>query len=327
MVTSKYYKISPLLFSILFISFSCKDNTIISNEKNTIQLRQSNGGLQFEWNENLLFRYNVETQFPHDTLPDYYQRSGFIHPVKSLDGQIITDDFPYDHAHQHGIFNAWAKTTFKNKEIDFWNQQDELGTVRHTGIKEINNQGKRPSFIVSLEHLAYVNADTIIALEEEWLIECELKKDYYIIDFTSTQSAADTNSLYLNKYLYGGLAFRGSKEWNIENNFDSICYFITDENLNHIDGNHSRPKWASMYGSISDKTAGITIIQHPSNYRYPQHIRVHPVMPYYCFNPTVEEGFWIRQEDNYKSRFRFIIYDGIPNRELIETEFENYSSI
>jgi len=326
MITSNNRVVVVFLFLIVSITFSCMQQKRIVN-KNALQMGQSDGGIQVNLNDKLLFQYNVDTQFPPDTLPDYYQRSGFIHPVKTLSGNTITDDFPFDHAHQHAIFNAWTKTTFKKTEIDFWNQQDRLGTVRHTGIKSINSEANRPQFNVELEHLAFMESDTIIVLEEEWIIECQLKEGYYTIDFTSIQTAADSNSLYLNKYLYGGLAFRGSAEWNIENNYDSICYFKTNENLNHIDGNHTRPKWASMYGLINGNTSGVTIIQHPSNFRYPQHIRVHSTMPYFCFNPTVEEGFWITQDDKYTSRFRFIIFDGSPVEEIIETEFQEFSLI
>lgn len=326
MARVNYYRIAALCVLSFLILISCKEHTN-DGLTNNIQLQQANGGIEAILHDLLLFKYNVDTQFPHDTLPDYYKRSGFIHPVNSLSGNTITDDFPEDHAHQHGIFNTWPKTTYKNTEIDFWNQQDQLGTVRHTRIDRINSEKDKPSFSVELEHLAIIDSDTMVVLEEEWLIECQLKEEYYTIDFTSIQSAADSNSLFLNKYLYGGLAFRGSKEWNVENNYDSICYFMTNEHLNQLDGNHTKPKWSSMYGLVDGNMSGVTIIQHPSNFRYPQHIRVHSSMPYFCYNPTVDEGFYITENDLYKSRFRFIIYDGIPKPEIIQTEFQDYSSI
>ena len=78
-----------------------------------------------------ILSYAIETQLPSDTLPTYYQRSGFIHPLKTIKGHTITDGFPHGHTHQHGVFNAWTRSHFRGEMIDFWNQQAQLGTVRH----------------------------------------------------------------------------------------------------------------------------------------------------------------------------------------------------
>ena len=33
-------------------------------------------------------------------------RSCYIHPLYSLDGKVLTEDFPEDHLHHHGIFST-----------------------------------------------------------------------------------------------------------------------------------------------------------------------------------------------------------------------------
>ena len=33
-----------------------------------------------------------------------FSRSNYIHPLYNNDGEIITEDFPEDHLHHHGIF-------------------------------------------------------------------------------------------------------------------------------------------------------------------------------------------------------------------------------
>ena len=42
---------------------------------------------------------------------------------------MVTDDFPPDHAHQHGLFFAWVNTTFDGRKVDFWNQHNRTGRV------------------------------------------------------------------------------------------------------------------------------------------------------------------------------------------------------
>jgi len=47
-----------------------------------------------------------------------YARSNYVHPLMSLDGDVLTEDFPADHLHQRGIFWAWHQ---------LWNGEQRLG--------------------------------------------------------------------------------------------------------------------------------------------------------------------------------------------------------
>ncbi len=43
-------------------------------------------------------------------LTPIFQRGGYIHPVLSPSGKQITDDYPSNHKHHHGIWFAWTHT-------------------------------------------------------------------------------------------------------------------------------------------------------------------------------------------------------------------------
>lgn len=50
-----------------------------------------------------------------------YIRSNYIHPLYTLDGAILTEDFPLDHLHHRGIFWAWHQLYIGDKRIgDGW---------------------------------------------------------------------------------------------------------------------------------------------------------------------------------------------------------------
>ncbi|MEN6560242.1 MAG: DUF6807 family protein [Acidobacteriota bacterium] len=49
-----------------------------------------------------------------------YVRSGYIHPLYSLDGQVLTEDFPRDHFHHHGLFWAWPKVEVRGARTSSW---------------------------------------------------------------------------------------------------------------------------------------------------------------------------------------------------------------
>jgi len=294
-----------------------------SNEVDLFKSVVNDSSIELTYDGKTLLAYNHATLFPHDTLPDYYKRSGFIHPIKTLSGKVISDGFPRGHTHQHALFNAWTRSTFRGHEIDFWNQQAEQGIVRHKSILNTSKNG----FNVALEHIALIDGDSIVALDETWKVTTSVQLGYYYIDVKSVQSCHGKDTLHINKYHYGGFAFRGSDEWNYKNNYDSLCYFTTNEKLNQIAANHSKPKWASMYGYVEGDLAGIGIIPHPSNFRYPQHIRVHPSMPYYCFIPAVDEGFAIVPGQDYVSKFRLIVFDGEIDAAVMQNELGAFAEI
>jgi hypothetical protein len=51
-------------------------------------------------------------------------RSSYVHPIFGLDGEVLTDDFPADHHHHHGLFWCWPHVTVGNRDYDFWERDD-----------------------------------------------------------------------------------------------------------------------------------------------------------------------------------------------------------
>jgi Family of unknown function (DUF6807) len=47
-------------------------------------------------------------------------RACYVHPVWGLQGEVLTDDFPKDHYHHHGIFWSWPHVGIGDKEYDLW---------------------------------------------------------------------------------------------------------------------------------------------------------------------------------------------------------------
>jgi len=47
-------------------------------------------------------------------------RACYIHPLWGLSGETLTDDFPRDHYHHHGVFWTWPHVGIDGKEYDLW---------------------------------------------------------------------------------------------------------------------------------------------------------------------------------------------------------------
>jgi len=67
---------------------------------------------------------------------DHFTRSGYIHPLHSPSGKVVTGDYPLDHKHQHALFFAWTKTKFQKWNPEFWNQKLEADRISFVGVVE-----------------------------------------------------------------------------------------------------------------------------------------------------------------------------------------------
>ena len=246
-----------------------------------------------------VLRYQLTPRLP-EGVEEAYRRSGFIHPVYAPDGFVVTDDFPVDHAHQHGVFTAWTKARFRGEPIDFWNQLKGTGNVEHVAVLETERNDSTAGFRVKLAH---TSASHGTVLDEEWHVRVHAGADPFRWDLRSVQTNVSTDTLFLEQHIYGGLGVRGSRRWNGK---DSLHYanearFRTSEGLDRLPANHTRPAWTEIYGD----SARLRVTPSAANFRAPQFVRVHPEMPYLSVTPVVEEGFYIAPGGVYESTYAF----------------------
>jgi hypothetical protein len=281
-----------------------------------VSLEESPEGIQINAGGKPILFYQSSTTLPAQGDPDYYKRSGFIHPLHSPGGAILTDDFPVGHVHQHAIFNAWTNTTFRGQKVDFWNQQHQLGTVAHTQVLSMND-GYIGHLKTELSHISLADGEV---LRETWDIVIYPLSDYFLFDIYSEQTNTTSDTLFLNEYIYGGMAFRGSKEWNMDDtvHFSNIWKILSNEGLTLENVNHTKAKWIDATGEVDGKVAGVTIFGFPDNFRYPQMVRVHPEMPYWVFSPVVEGPAFIAPGEKFTSRYRYYVHDGVADTNLLQ---------
>ena len=204
-----------------------------------------------------VLRYNHAVLEPPAGVEPVFRRSGFIHPLTTPLGLVVSDDFPPDHAHQHGLFFAWVNTTFGGHHVDFWNQKAGTGDVRHDAILGTVSGPVFGQFDVRLKHEALTEpGGPVPVLDEEWTVRAYGLADPFVVDFESRQTCASARPLEINTYHYGGFGLRGNRAW-----FDSAAKgasrttltrgesdFLTSEGKGRADGNHTRPRWVDLSG-------------------------------------------------------------------------------
>ena len=306
-----------------------------SNAKPAVSCTYDRKGLVLAVGDHPVLRYNCAIIEAPEGLASYYRRSGHIHPLQTPTGQVVTADFAPDHAHQHGLFFAWVNTTFNGHKVDFWNQQSKLGEVKHVEVLDSVSGPVFGQFRVKIRHEDITNPGAPVpVLDEVWTVRAYNLTDHFLVDLESRQVNVASLPLEMNKYHYGGLGLRGNSAW-----FDPKAQgndppepersgrsdFLTSEGKGRLDGNHTRPRWVDLSGMLGEAFAGVTILDHPDNFRFPQPVRLHPNKPYFCFAPMVLDRFAIEPGQSYVSRYRLCVHDGRPDRSAIEGQWLDYA--
>lgn len=316
-------------FLVLFLA-SCGRAQENRNEhqeevKDSLRLEQTDDYLRIYHGDQPVFDYRITSGMPAG-LPAHYERTGFFHPVYSPSGQVVTDDFPVGHTHQHGLFTAWTNTTFLDSFVDFWNTHKGLAFVQHEGITDIEEQGGDLSFKAHITHHSMAHdkrnrENSWPILFETLTISVHNRTAPFVWDILSEQTNVTADTLFLNKHLYGGLGIRGSKYWNDADSavFRNSAKFLTSAGLSGDAANHTHPEWTAIYGDLPGGQGGMVIIPHPDNFRWPQAVRTHPHMPYFSVSPVTEEGFFIAPKETYVSRYRVVVFDGELQPEVMKT--------
>jgi hypothetical protein len=277
-----------------------------------------------------VLQYNAAMVESPTGIEPYFRRSGQIHPMFTPSGGIVTDDFPPDHAHQHGVFFAWVNTTFEGRHLDFWNQKEQTGRIEHVATLETTGGPVFAQFRVKLRHddLSAPGGPKPV-LDEVWTVRAYNVNDVFLVDFESRQTCAGPDPLTINKYHYGGMGLRGNRDWfdpSVKGNNppdpakSGQSDFLTGEEKDRATGNHTRPNWVDLSGRIGDagRSGGVVLFDHPENFRFPQPVRLHPNKPYFCFAPMVLGAFEIGPGRPYVSHYRFAVHDGPPDAKAIE---------
>ncbi len=301
-----------------------------------LQLDENESAVTIRQSGKIILSYNKQSPPVPDGIDPIYQRSGFLHPVASPTGRVVTETFPFDHAHQHGIFTAWVKTTWHDREIDFWNLAGGTGRVLHQRIINTFAEVGQIGFEADLTHRAE-KEPTVNILRERWRIAAfATDGSYHGFDLQTTQHALTDEPLVIQKYHYGGVALRGPVRWLTEKESDSKkpadgssnaparepSEFLNDLGSDRIKGNHEHAHWVSLTGQIDGQPVTITVLCHRDNFRSPQAARLHPTKPYFVFSPCVDGEFIIDREHPFTSRYRYLITDAAPDAEWLNKQWD-----
>lgn len=259
----------------------------------------------------LLFRYNHGHVVPPKGVPAAFIRSGYIQPMYSPSGILLTEDFPADHHHHKGVWMPWTGTQFKGRDLDFWNLGKKEGTVQFAGFEALESGQVYGRFKAKHEHidLRVPNGGTTV-LDETWDVRVWSAggptAGFWLWDITSTQTCVADSPLHLKAYRYGGLGWRGPKAWKGDG-----YEILTSEAKVRKDAHATTSRWCAHSGVSDGKRTTVIVMCHPENERFPEPMRTWDNgMVFFNYVPPQKKPMDLEPGKPHVFRYRFYIHEG-----------------
>lgn len=150
-----------LIFSILILFFSASEAQLTSSE--------SSEGIEILDSGRKVLFYQVKPK----SLNGKYERAGYVHPLYSMKGNMLTEDSPEDHPYHRGIFWAWHQIILNGKQIaDGWTSDSISWNVQKTKVNKSKGQisiSAEVMWVAQIRHgirKAIVKENTLITVHE-----------------------------------------------------------------------------------------------------------------------------------------------------------------
>lgn len=295
-----------------------------------VKAEKDNGSLVITSGENNLLSYRFETMLPPAGIDQVFKRSGFIHPLWSPKGQILTRIQPADHYHHYGLWNPWTHVLFRGDTIDFWNLNARKGTVRFSNFISVENGSVFGGYSAIHDHIALTGGKETVAIREIQTVRVyapDKNSSSYIVDITSQMTCPD-EPVRLLEYRYGGLGWRATDQWTKDNS-----RVLTSEGKTRKDADGSVARWCIIEGSVDGENAGIVMMSYPTNYNHPEPLRIWPENAnkdrgdmFANFSPTKNMDWQLEPGRTYVLKYRLIVFSEELAKEKAEAGWHYFAS-
>jgi hypothetical protein len=183
-----------------------------------MEVRDEGAGVSVSWDGGELFRYVYRPDDPAVESPRPY-----LHPVRTLAGELVTGCRPVDHPWHKGISwalpnvgpeNFWGGPTYRRG--DGYVQLDNNGSMRHDGFDALQDDGDRARLD---ERLTWVTAAGRVLFAERRRVTAAVRpgRSAWSLGFVSTMRNLSGRSVGIGSPTtegrenagYGGLFWRG----------------------------------------------------------------------------------------------------------------------
>lgn len=280
-----------------------------------IRIVDDGKSFHFKFRDSLLMSYRYQSMPVPEGVSQVYSRSGFVHPLRTLSGNLLSRIQPSDHYHHYGLWHPWTHTEYDGEEIDFWNLAKKQGTVRFNDVVSWTEGPLFSELTVIHDHIVHPGRGEQTVLKE--LLTYRIwtpspSQNHYILDVIYHMNPATHQPLTIKEYRYEGFSLRGPVHWSDDN-----VNLLTSQGKNKSNGNATRAEWIKVTGPGDQSgTSTVVFMTHPANYNFPELIRIWPTGAnggkenlFINFNPTQDRDWVMKPGQTYTLQYRVIAGD------------------
>jgi len=246
----KLARIAILAISLIFTAASPQMKLIDDSEKGKLTILDGQADI---------LTYCFGDQLQEDLDPKH-TRSCYIHPLFSLDGQVLTDDFPNDHLHHHGVFWTWPIVKTRGRDTQTWHPVTP--SLRQHFVRWLERKVEKDTATLVVENVWKLDGKEVVAKETVSLQVHPANDVGRAIDLEIRIQAIggplELQGAQDQKKGYGGLCLRGAPMFK-----GSVL--TTDQGLLEKDSTNVPFRWADM----STEQLGVSIFVSPGHPSFP----------------------------------------------------------
>ena len=285
---------------------------------------QAPDGVKLSIDGKPVLAYQTQRQSAIKDIAPEYLRNGYIHPLYSPAGVVVTDDYPADSPYQHGLWSGWQKVESAGSHPDFWDAGLKKGRAAMESIVPIWGGPIRGGFG---SHQFFTDMDARpgnTTLREGWSVTAfrdPSRAPYFVVDLESTEEVLIREAT-LGQNPFGGITMRGNRDW--QGAGKSI--FLTSEGQERAKAQGEAAHWCYLGGKSKGKLAGVAILAHPQNTPRPEAVFIDPENPVMGFAPTKNGPIAVGPGNPLKLKYRFVVLDGKPDGKLFDRLWSDFAN-
>jgi len=190
-------------------------------------------------------------------------RGCYFHPIYGLDGEVLTDDFPRDHYHHHGLFWAWPHVQIGEETYDLW----ERPGMQIRFVRWLGRDAAQASAMLAVENGWFVGKRKAMT-ERVWITAHKASDVARAIDIEATWIPVDrpVTRWGREEKSYGGMTIR----FAIPRGHSGTITVPSGESKDDLAV--TRLPWADLsypFGGATAAPSGAALMISPSHPDYP----------------------------------------------------------
>ena len=277
----------------------------------------------------------VEVKVDGKPFTTYLIQSGakpILYPIYGPGGQAMTRGYPMrdatsDEKQDHQHHRSFWFTHGDVNGISFWHENGKHGTIKHREFVEVSEEPPRIKTIND-----WIGPDSKKVCEDERTLTFGADESLRWIDVVVTVRATD-QPVKFGDTKEGSFGIRVAGSMRVERGKGGRI--VNSEGQTDGDAWGKPASWVDYSGPVADETVGVTIMNHPSSFRFPSHWHVR-TYGLFAANPfglhdfkrdkSIDASHTLQPGESFTLKYRVLFHQGNAEAIDLPAAFKKYGS-